>query len=434
MQDTSVLFYAAFLQRGTGMKKRNKRVLFSMMAAMIAAITVTGSLSTAAASVNEAQQTKKQLQSSLEDTQDLISSLRSSREGIKEKTDQLDREMTSVSEKITDLNKKIKETDQEITETEKKLKEAQKTEKSQYEAMKQRIRYSYENYNGNTILTALLESDSFADFLNYAECMNEMMKYDRAQLDAYARTRQLIEDSGQKLKQDRQKLNEMNQQLQEEKKSVELLMKEKQKQLKEVNSQISEKEIQAAEYKAEIESQDRIIEQIRAAEEKKKKEQKAMQEAEARAEKTDNEKSENVAISSSDIYDGGEFLWPCPASQRVTSEFGYRNSPTPGASSYHQGLDIGAPYGASIVAAADGVVFTADYQPNGAGNYVVLSHGGGLYTVYMHCSSLAVSEGQQVKRGQTIAYVGSTGISTGNHLHFGVQLGGKYVNPWTYLK
>lgn len=401
------------------MRKRNKRVRFSLAAVLMIIIAISGNISAVAASVNEAQQRKTQLQSNLRDVEDLISSLHSNRQGVMEKTDQLDQKMTEVSEKIVSLNQKIKKIDQEITQTEKKLQTAKQTEERQSESMKRRIQYTYENYNGSTILTALLEADTFVDFLNYAECMNEMMKYDRTQLDAYEKTCQFIEDSGQKLKQDRQELSEMNVQLQEEKKSIALLMKEKQNQLKELNRQISAKESQAAEYKAEIESQSKIIDQIRAAE---------------KTEKNNNRKISDIGISSSNIYDDGEFLWPCPSSQRVTSEFGYRNSPTVGASSYHQGIDIGAPYGAEIKASADGVVFVADYQPNGAGNYVVLSHGGGLYTVYMHCSSLAVSAGQQVKRGETIAYVGSTGISTGNHLHFGVQLGEKYVDPWSYLK
>ena len=86
-----------------------------------------------------------------------------------------------------------------------------------------------------------------------------------------------------------------------------------------------------------------------------------------------------------------------------------------------------------IVAAANGTVKAANYS-SAAGNYVMIDHGGGLYTVYMHCSSLAVSEGTAVSAGQTIAYVGSTGISTGNHLHFGVSLNGSYVSPWSYLK
>ena len=126
------------------------------------------------------------------------------------------------------------------------------------------------------------------------------------------------------------------------------------------------------------------------------------------------------------------FIWPCPSSSRITSNFGGRESPTEGASSNHQGIDIGASTGSNILAAASGVVTIATYSSS-AGNYVMISHGGGVSTVYMHCSSLLVSEGEQVSQGQVIAKVGSTGYSTGPHLHFGIRSGGSYVNPLNYV-
>ena len=95
-------------------------------------------------------------------------------------------------------------------------------------------------------------------------------------------------------------------------------------------------------------------------------------------------------------------------------------------------IDIGASSGSAIVAAAAGTVVVSTYSYS-AGNYIMLNHGGGVYTVYMHCSQLLVSEGQQVSQGQTIAKVGSTGYSTGPHLHFGIRHGGRYVNPQTYV-
>lgn len=131
-------------------------------------------------------------------------------------------------------------------------------------------------------------------------------------------------------------------------------------------------------------------------------------------------------------YTGGAFTWPCPSSTRVTSDYGTRVSPTSGASSNHKGIDIGASAGAAIVAAANGTVKAANYS-SAAGNYVMIDHGGGLYTVYMLVPRLRFGR-NSVSAGQTIAYVGSTGISTGNHLHFGVSLNGSYVSPWSYLK
>ncbi len=120
------------------------------------------------------------------------------------------------------------------------------------------------------------------------------------------------------------------------------------------------------------------------------------------------------------------------SSGRITSGFGGRTSPTEGASSNHQGIDIGASSGSDIIAAADGTVTISTYSYS-AGNYVMINHGGGVSTVYMHCSKLLVSAGETVKKGQVIAKVGSTGYSTGPHLHFGVRLNGSYVNPSKYV-
>ena len=126
------------------------------------------------------------------------------------------------------------------------------------------------------------------------------------------------------------------------------------------------------------------------------------------------------------------FKWPCPSSSRITSNFGDRESPTEGASSNHKGMDIGASTGADIIAAADGEVVIATYSYS-AGNYIMIDHGGGVSTVYMHCSQLLVSKGAKVKQGQVIAKVGSTGYSTGPLVLLGMGSGGSYVNPRNYV-
>lgn len=172
-------------------------------------------------------------------------------------------------------------------------------------------------------------------------------------------------------------------------------------------------------------------EKARQEEERRQQEQQQENGTEQPTEGTEQEGNE-PELPPEETYNGGAFTWPCPSSTRVTSDYGNRLSPTAGASSNHKGIDIGADYGAAIVAAADGTVAFAGYN-SGMGNYVMLSHGSGLYTVYGHCSALLVSTGDTVTAGQTIAQVGSTGISTGNHLHFGVSKDGAYVSPWNYL-
>ena len=128
-----------------------------------------------------------------------------------------------------------------------------------------------------------------------------------------------------------------------------------------------------------------------------------------------------------------ELTWPCPSSTRITSYFGPRKAPTRGASTYHKGIDIGATRGSSIVAVSAGKVIVATYSSS-CGNYVAIDHGNGIVTYYMHASKLRVRCGQEVKAGQRIADVGSTGYATGPHLHFAITIHGVYKNPLDYLK
>lgn len=135
--------------------------------------------------------------------------------------------------------------------------------------------------------------------------------------------------------------------------------------------------------------------------------------------------------SDSSITVGSSWIVPC-SYRKISSPFGFRESPTSGASTYHQGVDLAAPAGTPIVASRGGTVTIASYS-NSAGYYVSINHGDGFSSIYMHMTNYIVSSGQKVSQGQTIGYVGSTGISTGNHLHFGIAQNGSYVNPCNYV-
>lgn len=156
-------------------------------------------------------------------------------------------------------------------------------------------------------------------------------------------------------------------------------------------------------------------------------------EAQARAEAERLRKQSEQKYKIPSNYTGGAFQWPSATTHLVTSPYGYRIHPVTGKSRFHAGIDIGAGYGTSILAANSGVVIVAGYNAGGYGNYVVINHGGGYTTLYAHCSSLLVSVGQQVSRGQVIATCGSTGMSTGPHIHFEVQLNGQTTNPMQYF-
>lgn len=374
------------------MKKRRK--MWRRIGVMaLAAIVLTGAAAVSSpVSASASSAKKKQLQKNLDEAEALIKKLKEDKSDVESAITQLDKKMVGIENEIVRL-------EDEIEKTKAELEEAKADEKVQEDGMKLRIRFMYQN-SGMSVLEALLSSESFADFLNQAEYFNEIMDYDREMLDKYQETRQKIEDAEKKLEDDQA-------QMAEEKKAVQSLLDEKESQLAKLGSELDEAEEEAAVYKKKIAAENEIIAQMQAAETR-------------------------YSAPSGGSYSGGTFSWPCPSSSRITSGFGGRSAPTAGASTYHKGIDIGASYGAAIVAAADGVVTVAGY--NGAyGNYVTISHGGGLSTMYCHCSSLVVSAGQKVSRGQTVAKVGSTGISTGSHLHFQVMQNGSAVNPLNYL-
>ena len=140
----------------------------------------------------------------------------------------------------------------------------------------------------------------------------------------------------------------------------------------------------------------------------------------------------NGSSSSNSSYLGGQMAWPVPSSSYISSPFGYRIHPIYGYSKLHTGMDIGASSGSAIVAANAGTVISSGWN-GGYGKCIVVDHGGGVTTLYAHCSALYVSVGQSVTRGQQIAAVGSTGNSTGPHCHFEVRINGSYVNPYPYV-
>lgn len=413
-----------------------------------------------AESLEDARQEKQELENALQEAEKLIDELKGSKENIQDKVTELDARLTQISSDITNLEAQLEEKNAQIEDTKELLKQAKEAEKSQYESMKLRIRYMYENRR-TSYVQQLMSAESLGDFLNAVEYIRQISQYDRDMLEKYQETQNTVVNAKAALESDKTELEQMQAKVEEERQAVQALLSAKETELASVNETIDEADSLADAFAAEIEAQNEIIAQIQQAEAEKKAaaqkaaEEKAAAEAARRAQEEAAAQQENGTEQPSeqdasgdaaqqaedqetdgtvpeDTYNGGAFAWPCPSSTRVTSDYGNRISPTAGASSNHKGIDIGAAYGADIVAAADGTVIFSGYS-NSGGNYVMIDHGGSLYTVYMHASSLCVSKGESVKKGQVIARVGSTGISTGNHLHFGVSLNGSYVSPWNYL-
>ena len=372
--------------------------------------------------------TKKELEAEKEKTsvieeekkkvEDTLKNLEGQKADTESYVRQLDQEMAAISSQLEELSGQIADKESEIAVTQEELSAAQEAEVQQYDAMKLRIKYMYEK-GDTTFIDLILESKSISQLLNRAEYISQISQYDRQMLDEYAATRQTIADNEAKLESERADLLALQESTQAKHNSVEELLAAKEEQLKSYETQIASAQSQINAYEQDLAAQESKIRQI----------EEEMQKAEEEARKKAESSGTSYTVKS---LGNTKFIWPCPSSSRITYAFGGRESPTEGASSNHQGIDIGASTGSDIVAAADGVVTIATYSAS-AGNYVMLSHGGGVSTVYMHCSSLNVSEGQSVTQGQVIAKVGSTGYSTGPHLHFGIRSGGSYVNPSNYV-
>lgn len=359
-------------------------------------------------SLQEAQDEKAQLEKALKEAQSTIEDLKDSKGDIESKVTELNQQLIDISARITDLENQLTAKSEDIQETKDELAGAKEREAQQYADMKVRIQFMYEN-GQTSYLEALLSSRNISEFLNSADYIAQIQSYDRQKLTEYQDTVESIVNLEAQLEQEYTDLAALKSTVESNKATVAAMMRQKESELADISGDIEDAQSDADYYAAEIQAQEELIAAIKRAE----------------AEKA-------AAGVEEHPYTGGAFRWPCPSSTRVTSDYGTRVSPMSGASSNHKGIDIGASAGADIIAAADGTVTAASYS-SAAGNYVMIDHGGGLYTVYMHASSLLVSPGQTVSAGDVIAKVGSTGISTGSHLHFGVSLNGSYVSPWSYL-
>lgn len=392
--------------------------------------------------INKAKEEKTNLEKKKEETELRLKELEKEKNDILNYIEKLDKELSKLTEEIDLLNNQIGATNEELETAKAELIVAKEMEENQYDIMKKRIKYMYEN--GDTAyLNLILQADNLADILNQVEYTAKITEYDNSLLDNYTKLKEEVIEKEKVIEEKLQTLNALKEEVEYEQETVAHLAEEKNKELVKYDESIKETKELSEEVSSKIEAQEDLIEQLLEAERKRieaerkarEAEQKRLEEERRRKEAEQNKQNTNNQASSGSSTNKeveGDYIWPVPASGRITSYFGYRSQPTAGASTYHKGIDIGAPTGTKIIAAKSGSVVTASYQV-AAGNYIMLSHGDGSFSVYMHCSKLLVSVGDYVNQGEEIALIGSTGVSTGPHLHFGISVDGSYVDPLDYV-
>ena len=363
---------------------------------------------TSDASVEQARKDKADAEAKRDEAQKGLDILEDIKSGIQSAIVDLDMSITKMQAKITELEMDQKELEDSIQQTQADLETAKAAEEKQYEMMKQRIQMVYESGNKN-YLDVLLKASSMTDVMNKMEYTSQVSLYDYNMLTELKDARAQVAAMEQKLETDLAANESLQAEVTSEKENMEDLVDEKTAEVEKYNASIATQQEEVDKYNQAVAEAESII---------------AAAEQSALA---------NNTTTSATTYTGGAFTWPVPGCYSISSYFGTRTSPTAGASSNHKGIDIPCSSGTPVVAAASGTVIVATYN-YAEGNYVASDHGGGVVTLYMHNSSLAVSAGQNVTAGQTIAYAGSTGVSTGPHCHFGVRVNGGYVDPLSYLQ
>jgi murein DD-endopeptidase MepM/ murein hydrolase activator NlpD len=360
-----------------------------------------------AKSINDLNNEKKQLNNQADNAKEALNQTKNAQQAVFSEINQLDSNIEKTETELSSIENQLSDTKLTLATTEKELQEAIAKKNTQYETTKKRIKYLYENGNIG-YLDVLLDSKNFSDFLNRFEYVNDIVQYDSKVFKKMQAVQQDIEI----------KVLE----IETKKKSIELLAKE---QLNKKHG-LEETKSQKAQVLAKLESDEvayqKKLDQIEA----------DNKEVERLIKKAQEEAARKAAASGASKYTGGVMMWPLNGYYNISSGYGARTSPIYGSSEVHRGIDIPAPRGTSVLAASEGTVIFAGWN-NSYGNMIIIDHGGGISSVYAHNSSLVAREGQNVKRGDVISKVGSTGDSTGNHLHFEVRVNGAHTSPLKYL-
>lgn len=417
-------------------KTNTKKVLSAVLiGAMIFAVTpsMPKSIGTVKADeLSEAREKKAEASQKKKEAQGKLKELKVAKDDTIKVIEQLDKEITGYQEKISILTDKRNTVQAEAAVTENSLQTAYIAEVNQYDSMKERIQFAYENGDAEYI-DALLSIKDYSSVTNQAEYVDKVSVYDQKQLNELLEIEKDIAEYKGALEESLVQIEDLKTEAEGEKAALQVMQNGKQEALAEYNAEISDTEYDIAELEkleAEQDAQIAAIEKQAAA--RRAAAEQAAAAAAAAAASGSASATNATPATVPPSYGGGQFTWPLPGYYSMGSGFGPRVAPTAGASTFHKGVDIGCPQGTPIVSAADGVVSYAGYF-GGGGNAIIVDHGGGLSTVYMHMSAFAVGAGTNVSAGTVIGYAGSTGVSTGPHLHFAVRVNGAYVDPMGYL-
>lgn len=342
------------------------------------------------------------IQSQMSDQKNKAAQAQQQVESVSDQLKLIQQELQTVTDEYKAVKKQLNDTEDKIDENKEILAKAEKELAKRMKILDKRIRDIYEN-GQISYVDVLFGAKDFNDFMTRMDLLKRIIKHDYDLITKIQKERALILEKKAELERDQAALKELEKTAEAKRKEVEVNKEKKEKILDKV---VNDRDTAERAYQELLEASRQVEQMIR-------------------------QSRYQVSGSQGSGKSTGSMIWPI--SGPITSEFGWRTHPIFGTAKYHSGLDIGGDYGMPVVAADGGVVIYAGWI-SGYGNAVIIDHGNGVSSLYGHNESLTVREGQSVSQGQLIAYCGSTGYSTGPHVHFEVRENGSPVSPYNYLR
>ena len=426
---------------------KNRKKLVSILAGIMAAIMLLSLLvslipvrASAASSseirkqINGLKDQKSELKAQMEELKKQYQANEDEISDIVARKNVIDQEIGLLHAQILNINEQISAFGVLIADKQDELDNAQERFDKLSDEYKVRIR-AMEEEGSISYWEVLFKANSFSDLLDRLNMVEEIAASDNRRLQELNDATQAVAQAQNDLELEKADLEATKQELD----ATQAELDDKRAEADAVIKELVDKSIEIEGMQSDLEKEDQLLIQQIADMEKAYNEAKHQEWLEYMATYTTvppattapSNGGNNGGGSSGGGSGGGTWLRPC-SYVYMSSPFGLRQSPTSGASTFHQGVDLAAPAGTPIYASRAGVVTIATYS-NSAGYYVTINHGDGYSSIYMHMTNYVVSAGSAVSAGQLIGYVGSTGISTGNHLHFGIAYNGAYINPCNFL-
>ncbi|MGI6703046.1 MAG: murein hydrolase activator EnvC family protein [Clostridia bacterium] len=370
----------------------------SRLMSLIIAVSIVLLHSTAAyANLAEEQKKLEQVQQEQQRRESQLKEVQQQKNNLIKELERLNNQLNEAENQLGQVERDIEATRKELERVTKELEEAQKELEKRDDLYKQRLRAMYKN-SGYGYLEVLLNAENFSDFVSRFYLVRKVAAYDISILEELKEYRDLVQAKEDEVKEKEVRMLSLRNDLRNKRDEIKTVTASRNNALAKVRNE--EKEL------------DKML---------------------AELERTSKQITQTIlSLAQKGEFIGGKFVWPAPGYNYITSDYGWRVHPIYKTRKYHAGIDIRVPWGKKIVAAGAGKVIYANTY-GGYGKTVIIDHGGGITTLYAHNSSLNVKVGTVVTAGTTIALAGSTGVSTGPHLHFEVRKNGEVVNPRPWL-